>query len=154
MGTTENDTLFPKEKQDSIQLYNYYQYREYARAKIKKNEFVIYSQDYNIKSFDWQLTSEKILFVVVILISLCGIVFSGIQFYNSMLVHRYYFRMKKDNIKTPKKEKPDELNATTDTQITIGVDGLEIKSSIIGVIILVISIVFFYLYLHFVYPIT
>jgi lysylphosphatidylglycerol synthetase-like protein (DUF2156 family) len=79
------------------------------------------------KVFKWQLTSSKLIFITVIILVMAGIVFSGLQF---------------------KKGTSDSR-----TELEFSKDGFKVSSSILGVIILVISLVFFYLYLVYVYPI-
>jgi hypothetical protein len=79
------------------------------------------------KVFRWQLVSSYVIFFVVILLVLIGIFFSWIQF-----------------------RKETDLG-TTDLQI--GKDGVKISSSVTGLVILVISLGFFYLYLVYVFPI-
>lgn len=85
--------------------------------------------------FDWQLFSTKVIFVVVILLVIAGIYFSGVQFHNSLKAQK--------SLET--KEEITELEAS--------LKGIKISSPILGVIILTISFLFFYLYLIHVYPI-
>lgn len=86
------------------------------------------------KVFDWQLLSSKITFYLVIFLVLCGVYFSGVQFHKSL---------KEENL-----EKSTEV-----TQLSASAQGITISSPILGVIILIISLLFFYLYLIYVYPI-
>ncbi len=88
--------------------------------------------------FAWQLFSSMIIFYVVLLLVISGICFSGIQFYKSM---------KKGNEEGsgPAEESITEFEASA--------KGIKVSSPVLGVIILVISLVFFYLYLVYVYPI-
>jgi len=86
------------------------------------------------KVYDWQHTSSIWIFAVVILIVLSGIGFSGIQFYIAA--------------------KSAQLSAATSSNIEVSSDGVKITSSVLGVIILTLSIVFFFLYLKYVYPIS
>ncbi len=79
------------------------------------------------KVFKWQLTSSKIIFTVVVLLVLMGIIFSGLQF-------------RKGSIESK-------------TELEVSKMGLKVSSSILGVIVLVISLLFFYLYLVHIYPI-
>lgn len=77
--------------------------------------------------FDWQLRSAVIIFVVVILIVLSGVAFAAIQF----------FRGK-------------DLGVST---IDASAGGLKVSSPVLGVILLALSLAFFYLYLVHIYPI-
>lgn len=82
----------------------------------------------------WQLLSTKITFVVVVLLVLTGVVFSGIQ-----------FRIALQGLR--KGREPET------TEVRLSGQGIEVRSSILGVVLLVISLGFFYLYLVYVYPI-
>jgi hypothetical protein len=83
--------------------------------------------------FHWQLLSSKIIFIVVVLLVFSGIIFAAIQFYDGL---------------------KNSLRQTSQTTtFEAGKGGLKVSSPILGVIILVISLVFFYLYLVYVYPI-
>lgn len=83
--------------------------------------------------FEWQLFSSKIIFYVVVFLVTIGLFFSGVQFYAAY---------KKNFID----EKVTELSASA--------SGIKVSSSVLGVIILIISLLFFYLYLVYVYPIS
>lgn len=87
------------------------------------------------KVIEKQQINAKIIFVLVIAIVLSGLVFSALQFRNAM--------------KNSKKK-----GAVSDTTVKATLAGIEISSSILGVIILTLSIVFFYLYLTMVYPVV
>jgi hypothetical protein len=103
---------------DSAQIA-YYQYKitEFKRAN-------------NVLA--WQTTSSRIIFVVVLIIVITGLVFSGIQFYIAA---------------SSKVDLPS-------SEIEISIKGFRLHSSILGLLILAISIAFFYLYLSYVYPIS
>ena len=103
-----------------------------TRLKYWENKRAEYQ--YNIngalhreKVFKWQLISSKLIFFVVIILVIMGIVFSGLQF---------------------KKGTGDSR-----TELEFSKAGIKVSSSILGVIILVISLMFFYLFLIYVYPI-
>jgi hypothetical protein len=91
------------------------------------------------RALQWNLTSSIIIFWSVIFLVFSGIFFAGIQFYISM-----------QNAKKRGSMDPKEL----DTQLEAGGQGIKVSSPVLGVIILVISMLFFYLYLKYVYPIT
>lgn len=99
-------------------------------------EFYAYrSAGYKHRSlvFEWQLFSSKIIFYVVVFLVIIGLFFSGVQFYAAY----------KNN-----------FVETKSTEISASTSGLKVSSSVLGVIILVISLLFFYLYLVYVYPIN
>ena len=77
----------------------------------------------------WQhLSTQIILFVVLVLVSL-GLYFAWVQFHS-------------DTINQEKSE------------LELSVNGVKMSSPVLGVIILTLSLGFFYLYLVYVYPIT
>lgn len=88
--------------------------------------------------FEWQLFSSRIIFVVVIILVLSGIYFSGVQFHSSLR----------------RKPTAESVEAGALTEIEASFKGIKVSSSILGVIILIISFLFFYLYLVHVYPIN
>jgi len=93
----------------------------------------IASFDYNRRVFEWQMTSTRVSFWVVIGLVGIGVLFAGIQFRRAMTA------------------KGDAQDLTTDLEISS--KGIKMSSPVLGVIILGISLAFFYLYLRHVYPI-
>lgn len=92
--------------------------------------------------FDWQYTSSIIIFWIVIIIVFVGLIFSGMQFYISI--------KRGSDEKEAKSGVGDSENVT---EFEASIKGIKVSSSVLGIIILVISLVFFYLYLVHVYPI-
>lgn len=86
--------------------------------------------------FRWQIFSSRVIFWAVHFLVLTGIVFSGIQFFKSV-------------------GRQDESGSPEDTRTEIEAtrEGIKVSSPVLGVIILVLSLAFFYLYLAYVYPI-
>jgi hypothetical protein len=82
--------------------------------------------------FAWQHFSSITIFVVVILLVAAGVYFAAVQFHRGL---------------------DQGAAGGTGTQFEAGPGGLKVSSPVLGVIILVISLVFFYLYLVYVYPI-
>ncbi len=82
--------------------------------------------------FRWQLFSAKIIFATVIILVIAGIYFAAVQFHHGL----------KQN-KTEAQE----------TEFEASIKGIKVSSPVLGVIILTISLAFFYLYLVHVYPI-
>lgn len=111
----------------------------------KEYEYEISAYKHRRKIFDWQLTSSKILFWTVIIIVFIGLFFSGLQFYISL---------KRQNEKQHPSLKNDHNRAEGKTTFEATLKGVKVSSSVLGVIILVISLCFFYLYLVYVYPIN
>ena len=108
------------------------------------------------QAFEWNLLSSKITFWSVIVLVFAGILFAGIQFYISFMAKHLAIN-KKDSGKAGEQEtlsfnstpSIDELK----TELEAGPGGIKVSSPVLGVIILVISLLFFYLYLAYVYPI-
>ncbi len=107
--------------------------------------------------FAWQLRSAKIIFAIVVLLVAIGIYFSWIQFTSGM---------KKESA-SPAASKASTPETTTETTkdasappqapavttLEASPSGIKVSSPVLGVILLVISLAFFYLYLVYVYPI-
>jgi uncharacterized membrane protein len=89
--------------------------------------------DYNRRVFAWQMTSTRVSFWIVIGLVGVGVIFAAVQFAKSM--------------------RTAGTIADPNTEIEISAKGLKVTSPVLGVIILTISLGFFYLYLVHVYPI-
>jgi len=85
--------------------------------------------------FEWQLASSKVIFATVLMLVSAGMVFAAIQFRAGL-------------------KRPIEAPSEAATQIDLSTAGVKVSSPVLGVIILVISLAFFYLYLVYVYPIS
>ncbi|MDR7127687.1 sterol desaturase/sphingolipid hydroxylase (fatty acid hydroxylase superfamily) [Algoriphagus sp. 4150] len=158
----EFDEFLKKEKSSLSDSLSYYgdlreitklKY-EIAREKYFENQYSQYFTE-NLKhrkqTFDWQLFSTKLIFFTVIIIVLCGLLFSGIQFYQSIKQTAALYKLANaENIEQLAKLDPAEK---TEIELSIS-NGVKITSSIIGLVILVVSIAFFYLYILYVYPIN
>jgi hypothetical protein len=108
-------------------LRAYYAYRETGYA-------------HRLDVFAWQAFSSKIIFVVVIVLVFAGIYFAAIQFHTGL-------RRSQGTEQTAK----DEPEAT---EFVFSLSEFKVKSPVLGVIVLTISLAFFYLYLVYVYPIV
>ena len=93
----------------------------------RKNEW-----DHRLESFEWHYWTSVLIFIVVIVLMLSGLYFSYLQFVAS--------------------EYGEKEGSDHRTQFKISKDGIEINSSVIGMLILFLSLGFFYLYLKEVYP--
>lgn len=99
-------------------------------------QYRIIGYDHRQRVFAWQLLSSRIIFGMVILLVAVGVYFSWLQFRAALkggtaLAERPY-----------------------DTTFEASTTGLKLSSPVLGVIILALSLAFFYLYLLYVYPIT
>lgn len=127
----------------------YYQYR-------------IESFDHRRRVYEWQLFSSRLIFYVVVLLVLSGIYFAGVQFHAGLRGGRSKSKaaMKTDSEGTQggtasaSEDAPGTTKAApVVTQLEVSPTGIKVSSPILGVIILVISFAFFYLYLRYVYPV-
>lgn len=94
------------------------------RIEVQRNE-----NEIRVKTFEQQLCFNVVILILVIIITLAGIGFTWVQM------------------------KETSTAQGQETSIEITRDGLKIRSSVIGLLILVVSLVFFYLYLIGVYKI-
>ena len=92
--------------------------------------------DQRLGVFAWQSLSTKIIFVVVLLLVLAGIYFAAIQFHAGL--------RRRDGADPASPE---------ETELSLSLSEVKVRSPVLGVIILTISLAFFYLYLVHVYPI-
>jgi len=99
------------------------------KAFLKEFSTYEFELDHRENVLKWQhLSTQIILFVVLILVGL-GLYFAWVQFYSG--------------------ETNKEIS-----KVEISMSGIKVSSPILGVIILTLSLGFFYLYLVYVYPIT
>jgi hypothetical protein len=89
--------------------------------------------DYNRRVFEWQMVSTQISFFVVIGLVVSGLVFAAIQFRRGMMA--------------------TQGNPDFSTDLELTAKGLKVSSPVLGVVVLALSLGFFYLYLRHVYPI-
>lgn len=101
-------------------------------------EYQTFSYKHAMRSFDWQYTSGKVIFWLIVLLVLAGLLFAGVQFYMGY--------------KHPLEGGDGEQ--TSDSELEATLQGIKLKSSVLGLLILTLSMAFFYMYLKFVYPIT
>lgn len=85
--------------------------------------------------FEWQLFSSKLIFATVLMLVGAGMAFAAIQFRAGL------------------RRAPDDKAQET-TEVNLSATSVKVSSPVLGVIILVISLAFFYLYLVYVYPIS
>ena len=102
-----------------------------AELRNIEKQYLEDSISHRMKVLHTQHIISIVIFIVVILIVLSGLFFAGKHFF-------VFISSKK-------------LNAQT--QIEITAQGIKLKSSILGIVILTLSIMFFYMYLIHVYPI-
>ncbi len=98
------------------------------------------------KVFEWQLFSSRLIFAAVLLLVLAGIYFAAVQF---------HVGLRKPPARPGEGEGTTELGGKGEgkTEISASLEGIKVSSPVLGVVILVISLAFFYLYLIYIYPI-
>jgi cytochrome c-type biogenesis protein CcmH/NrfG len=121
------------------------------------------SNEYNFmhqqRSFTWQYYSGIVIFFLVVVIVGMGLVLSYQQF---KLNERLVTPVKTTVITDAANNTTEQTTSTalapaavfTTSTMEIGKDGLKINTAVIGLIILSLSIAFFFLYLKYVYPVT
>lgn len=92
--------------------------------------------EHRLGVFAWQSLSTKIIFVVVLLLVLAGIYFAAIQFHAGL-----------------RRRDGADPASPAETELSLSLSEVKVRSPVLGVIILTISLAFFYLYLVHVYPI-
>lgn len=95
-------------------------------------DYRVHGFDHRKNVFAWQLLSSKIIFALVLTLVFLGVYFSWLQFHAGL--------------------KPG-VKDDSPTTVELGTSGIKVSSPILGVIILTLSLAFFYLYLVNVYPI-
>ena len=130
---TNTDSISPP-TQIQKQMLDDSTLRLYQHSIRSYYDYRVSGFDHRKKVFAWQLYSSKLIFWSVLLLVLAGIAFSGLQFYKSFV------------------EKSSHSNESV-TEFEASAKGIKVTSPVLGVIILVISLAFFYLYLVYVYPI-
>ncbi len=112
------------------------------------------ADDYTHKRsvLNWQYTSSRIIFYLVIFLVLTGVFFSGVQFYRSFKPKPLVLPQK--GLSKEMMAMLIELQKEGVTELSVSGEGLKVSSPVLGVIILALSLIFFYLYLWIVYPIN
>lgn len=98
--------------------------------------------------FRWQFLSSKIIFIVVIFLVLVGVYFSWVQFRSSQRMG-----VPVADATSAASGASLAVPAVEVTEIVASIGEVRVKSPVVGVVLLVISLLFFYLYLVYVYPI-
>lgn len=107
------------------------------------NDFV---DSHRMRAFRWQHNSGIVIFFLVISIVLFGIYLSYYQF-------RLGKKMILKQMEINEKLKANDQNLDIlKADLEINKDGVKISTAVIGLAILIISVVFFFLYLKYVYP--
>ncbi len=107
-----------------------------------------FSIEHQIKVLRWQFYSSILIFFSVILIVLTGLYLSYRQFELAVP------GMKRAARKKAVEQAGTEEIQLAQTKLEISKDSIKIDTAVIGLVILVISVAFFFLYLEFVFPVS
>lgn len=124
-------------------------YKYQNSLEVEKYKYEIWTLSHTKKIYEYQHTSSVILLGASITILVCGLYFSYIQFQDRTKINEINPEKKLDVNKNDRIAN-EEISKTS---LKIGMAGIEISSSIIGLLILCVSLAFFYLYIANVYPI-
>ncbi len=126
-----DSTAFSAQVQSDFQdtLRAYYEYR---RKGYEHRQAV----------FEYQFLTSKVIFIVTLILVFTGIYFAAIQF------HERHGRKPQQRGSQPTGDDP-----TSSTEFVVSFKEIKVRSPVLGVVILTISLAFFYLYLVYVYPI-
>jgi len=108
-------------------------------ALQRRFEYYAAGMDHRSLVFKWQHFSGRVILGFVLLLVSTGVFFSYLQF-------RLYLRSASSANK-------QAANQDMDTDLELSTSGIKVSSNVLGVIILALSLAFFYLYLAYVYPI-
>lgn len=104
----------------------------YQKAWQAYYRYRVQGYEDRLQVFAWQSISTKVTFGVVVILVLAGVYFAAVQFHVGMRAGR----------------ETGEAG-----EVEMSVKGIKVRSPVLGVIVLAISLAFFYLYLIYVYPI-
>ena len=121
----------------------------YLEAMKRFYEYRADGYAYRSRVFEWQLFSSKVIFGAVLLLVLAGVYFAAVQFHVALrsVVSRRGTRVEEAAAAAAKAS--DALRS----EIDVSAKGVAVKSSVLGVVVLALSLAFYYLYLVYVYPI-
>ncbi len=107
------------------------------------NQYV-FNVEHQKRTFTQQYFSSIFIFIMVVIIVCMGLVLSYKQ-----------FKLNEEIVRHSMKQNNGTIEKGTDTSASMEVskDGIKMNTAVIGLMILVISLVFFFLYLTYVYPI-
>jgi hypothetical protein len=120
--------------------------QRYLDAMQRYYEYRANGYAYRSRVFEWQLFSSRVIFLIVLVLVGAGIYFAAVQFRGAMRAAA--------RPATAVELSPLVPGVTLATQLEVSAKGIVVNSSVMGVIILALSLAFFYLYLVYVYPIT
>lgn len=110
---------------------------DYQRAMQAYYAYRRSGYEHRLRVFQWQHVSSIVIFVVVLILVFLGMYFAAIQFHVGL------------------RAKPGESPPQVpETEVVFSLQEFRVRSPVLGVIVLTLSLAFFYLYLAYVYPIS
>ena len=125
----------------------------YRESMIGYYDYYIAGYRHRQRTFEWQFLSSIIIFLLVNMLVSAGVYFAALQFREGMRVRAAALARLEAGIE-PNPLLPAIPPDDTVTSFSASATGISVSSPVLGVIILVISLAFFYLYLIYVYPIS
>jgi hypothetical protein len=129
-----------------------------AYSEYYRTETSLYAQ--RRASFDFELASAKMILAAVLLLVLSGLIFAALQFWHAIYgvpavgPAREGVNGGADTLGTlPQPTAADSVQNDLSSDLEISLTGFKLKSSILGLLLVVVSMGFFYLYIRYVYPI-
>jgi hypothetical protein len=119
-------------------------YKEWIAA-YQSDQFAVMAHRQN--AYKWQEHASTVVLILVVLVVVSGVAFSGYQLYKSVNIPK---AMPTGAAPTP--EVHSEGNLATDFRVSQ--QGIQITSSVVGIVVLAISLAFLYLFIANVYPIN
>ncbi|MBN2053950.1 hypothetical protein JW905_03445 [bacterium] len=113
-------------------------------------DYQIWTVEERQRVFDWHRSVSTAIFYVTHLLLLIGIT-TALSELNKAKKLAYGSQKQSENLARKSDDKEDEAKIT---EVTLGLQGISVKSSRNGMILFLISLGFYFLYLKFVYPLT
>jgi len=138
---------------ERIQLDN--KTREKYLETLRANyEYHLQGYRQRMKAFEWQHLSSQIIFVFVLMLVFIGVGFAAVQFYIGLPRSKPSKLIANESDTSKAGTDVEKSQVKEVNQIEISLQGVKVSSPILGVVILIISLAFFYLYLVYVYPLN
>lgn len=131
--SADSDLVMPARPNDIV-LSDPATRQSYLDAMQRYYDYRKDGYEFRSRVFEWQLLSTRIIFVVVVLLVVAGIYFAAVQFHVALATIR-------------------NVPAQLESKLEVSAKGIVVNSSVLGVVILGLSLAFFYLYLVHIYPI-
>lgn len=160
------DTLEDYAYRDAmVSYYRYIKHQNDGSSAVydsitSHNKWALHNQEAVISG---QQAKGTVIFVLVLVLVASGLIFSAIQFYIALKTVQKKHELTKKAVEGAVSQTPNPLleqNTEGDTPLGVvttikaSLQGVEISSSILGLLVLIISLAFFYLYLTRVYPVV